>query len=112
MEYNVMITADRIKRRRLLLGLSQNDLGREIGRDQRQISKYERGVNVPSGDILMKLARALDTTSDYLLGLSDSAEHSTEFYDTLESWERELIRYLRMKPIDERLNALEVVRML
>jgi len=33
---------------------------------QKQISSYERGVNVPSGEILISLAKAFEVSLDYL----------------------------------------------
>jgi transcriptional regulator with XRE-family HTH domain len=37
-----------------------------MGIHQKQISAYERGVNLPSIDILVKLAESFDVTLDYL----------------------------------------------
>lgn len=51
---------------------SQKDLAQDIGVTESAISKYLSGERTPSGDILLNLATALHTTSDYLLGLSDS----------------------------------------
>ena len=33
--------------------------------------KYERNVNIPNAEILTKLAEALNTSADYLCGLTD-----------------------------------------
>jgi len=54
-------------------GLSQSDLAEISGVGQAYISKLERDIapNV-AGIILGKLATALETSVDYLLGLSDN----------------------------------------
>jgi transcriptional regulator with XRE-family HTH domain len=46
--------------------MTQADLGKKLGVHQKQVSAYERGVNVPSTDILIKLAEVFDVTLDYL----------------------------------------------
>lgn len=56
----------RIRELRLRKGWSQEDLAQRVGVRQKQISSYERGVNVPSGEILIALARAFDISLDYL----------------------------------------------
>jgi transcriptional regulator with XRE-family HTH domain len=59
---------DRIKRLREEKGLTQQELANLIGLDNRNsLSRYENGTRVPNPDIIIKLARVLDTTSDYLI---------------------------------------------
>jgi len=41
---------------------------------QETISAYESGKTLPSADTLIKLANFLDTSVDYLLGLTDQIE--------------------------------------
>lgn len=48
-------------------GLTQGQLAKRAGTDSQRISKYERGVLVPTTTILVKLADALDVSLDYLL---------------------------------------------
>lgn len=45
---------------------TQAELAEKLGIHQKQISAYERGVNIPSTDILIKLAEVFDVTLDYL----------------------------------------------
>ena len=56
----------RIRELRLQKGWSQEALCERVGVRQKQISSYERGVNVPSGEILIALAKAFDVSLDYL----------------------------------------------
>jgi transcriptional regulator with XRE-family HTH domain len=58
---------EKLKRARVLKGLTQGQLARKIGADTQRISKYERGVAAPTTAILIKLAEALDVTTDYLI---------------------------------------------
>ncbi len=56
----------RIRELRLRKGWSQEALSGKVGVRQKQISSYERGVNVPSGEILIALAKAFEVSLDYL----------------------------------------------
>jgi transcriptional regulator with XRE-family HTH domain len=62
----------RLKRRRMACGLSQQDLAARVGMPQVHVSLLERGrfttVNL---ERLVAIAQVLQTTTDYLLGLSN-----------------------------------------
>lgn len=51
--------------------ISQVRLSIEIGVAQETISAYERGKAVPTCENLLKIAKFLNTSTDYLLGLTD-----------------------------------------
>lgn len=61
-----MTIADRIHQLRQERRWTQAELGEKVGVHQKQISSYERGVNVPATDILIKLAEVFNVTLDYL----------------------------------------------
>jgi transcriptional regulator with XRE-family HTH domain len=62
------VIGDRVKAGREQRQWSQYDLARESGVSQSAIAKIETGQRPrPSGNVLQKLARALDTTVDALL---------------------------------------------
>ena len=61
-----MTIAERIKLLRQERKWTQAELAEHLGIHQKQISAYERGVNLPSTDILIKLAEVFDVTLDYL----------------------------------------------
>ena len=64
----------RMRRRRMALGLMQNDLAERAQIPQAHVSRFERGdFDTMNPERLAMLARALRTTTDYLLGLSDEA---------------------------------------
>jgi len=57
----------KLKQARKLKGLTQGQLSQKIDVDIQRISKYERGVLVPTTEIMVKLSNALDVSLDYLL---------------------------------------------
>lgn len=61
-----MAIADKIRQLRQEKRWTQAELGERVGVHQKQVSSYERGVNVPSTDVLIKLAEAFDVTLDFL----------------------------------------------
>ncbi|WP_367349693.1 XRE family transcriptional regulator [Sphingobium yanoikuyae] len=71
MEYAfVMRTGERIAARRAELGLSQSELARQAGVSQATIGKLESGISSGSSQ-MHKIARALQTTPDFLTGETD-----------------------------------------
>ncbi len=58
----------RIRRRRLLLDLRQEDLAGALGVTFQQVQKYEKGLSPVPERRLVQLARALDVAPDYLAG--------------------------------------------
>lgn len=59
----------RIKERRKELKMSADELGKRLGKDRSTIYRYEKGdiENLPL-DILEPIAKALETTPQYLMG--------------------------------------------
>ena len=51
----------RLRQRRMLLGISQEQLAEMLGLTFQQVQKYERGTNRISASRLFQLARSLDT---------------------------------------------------
>lgn len=51
--------------------MTQDELARKIDTSRSNIANYENGKNMPSVDILEKIAKLFDCTTDYLLGKSD-----------------------------------------
>ena len=60
---------DRLKERRRILGISQSELAKKVGITGRTVQNYELGTRNPQSiEIAQKLAEALETTVEYLLG--------------------------------------------
>jgi len=64
-----MAIGQRIKERRKYLKMSADELGQRLGKDRSTIYRYEKGdiENLPL-DILEPIAKALETTPQYLMG--------------------------------------------
>lgn len=71
-------TGERIKNRRLELGMTQDDLAKKAGYTSRStIAKLESGDRNLSQPQIKALADALKTTPSYIMGWEDS-EYSTK----------------------------------
>jgi transcriptional regulator with XRE-family HTH domain len=105
-------TNRRFRDRRKQLGLSQEALADLVGTNQAQISAYENGKNDPTGEVLIALSQALETTVDYLLGLTGNPDRPLRGEFDLDEIEREAVKILRSKRQDERRKAIEVLRVL
>ena len=63
----------RIARRRKDLGLKQAEVEERAGIGYKYLSSIENASSIPSVEVVMKLAKALDTTPDeFLVGTSRS----------------------------------------
>jgi transcriptional regulator with XRE-family HTH domain len=67
----IALRIDRLKSLREQRRLSQRELARLCGLGETQINKYENGLSDPSSTNLMLIARQLDVSTDFLLGVSD-----------------------------------------
>jgi transcriptional regulator with XRE-family HTH domain len=62
----------RLRRRRMALGLNQQQLATRVGMRAASVSRYERGeYSSMSFARLRQIAQALSTSTDYLLGLTN-----------------------------------------
>lgn len=62
-----MSFAKRLKKARIEKGLSQSELGEQVGIHYTQVGRYENKGAHPSADVMAKLANVLGVTSDYLM---------------------------------------------
>lgn len=82
---------NRLRRRRLLLGLTQKDVAERIGVRFQQIQKYECGANRMSAARLWQLVQALDVPVTY-------------FYDGLDGPRKDAHRPHSPLAIEERVS--------
>ena len=69
MKHNVDVhVGKRIRHRRWMIGMTQQQLAEKVGIKFQQIQKYERGVNRVSAARLLQIAAVLKTTGAALLG--------------------------------------------
>lgn len=83
MELDYSEIGRRIARRRKELGLRQNQVCERAGINDKYLSCIERATSIPSLEVIMKLALALDTTPDEFLTGSIRYE-SDEWRDVAE----------------------------
>ena len=66
-----MVFKERLKEKRMEAGLTQVQLAEKAGVTARTIQNYELGNRKPSNmEVIQKIADALNTTTEYLLGSS------------------------------------------
>lgn len=70
--------SDNFKRLRKSSGLSQEELAVKLSVVRQTVSKWENGISVPDSEMLIKIAEALDTTVNVLLGEEIAAEEESE----------------------------------
>jgi transcriptional regulator with XRE-family HTH domain len=56
---------DRMRARRLTIGMSQVDLGKSLGLSFQQVQKYEKGVNRISATLMARMLEILDVKIGY-----------------------------------------------
>lgn len=57
----------RVKERMYNLDINQNELADKIGVTPAAISRYLRGARTPRVDVIVKMSRVLDCSTDYLI---------------------------------------------
>ena len=81
-------TGEIIKQQRERYSLTQMELAKKLNLSQKAISFYELGHRMPPGDILLKMAKLFNVSTDYLLGndTEDAAQDnaSAQLHDLLE----------------------------
>ena len=71
---NNIDTMNRIKSRRREIKLTQAQLAQKVGRSLMTIVRWEKGERNPDIAIMPKLAEALNTSVEYLMGLDKHSE--------------------------------------
>lgn len=99
------LIGSRLKEMRERKGYTQEELAELIGVGQLQMWRWESNKTEPSGEYIAQLSRYLETTADYLLGLSDDAIPHFEDGD-LSDMERGLVAAFRAGDIKEAIQIL------
>ena len=86
---------DRLRKRRDEMGFTQQELADVTSISIAQIQRYEdeEGTTTPSVDKLGALAKALDVSADYLMGLSDHPHGEVTFKDLSPEEQRLITAY-------------------
>lgn len=62
-----MAIGDRIKRLRQEKGWSQAQLANKLNTHPKQVPKYERGINLPSTEVLVRMTQIFNVSADFLI---------------------------------------------
>lgn len=78
---------ERITQLRKQKNWSQDELAKQIDSSRVMIGKYERGDNLPSIEVIVKLAKAFEVSADFLLGEGQNASYDKEMIKRLDEVE-------------------------
>ena len=77
----------RLRMRRNMLGLSQEELGRSVGVTFQQVQKYERGTNRVGSSRLYEFSRILSVPVGYFFDKLNATEMTLGFEEEAEAYE-------------------------
>lgn len=70
--------AEKIKLLREKSGLTQAEVARTLGLSRSSVNAWEMGLSVPSTQYIVELAKKFNVSTDYLLGMDNTATISVE----------------------------------
>ena len=92
------MVADRIKQLRMSCGMTQSELAKKLNITRSSVNAWEMGLSIPSTPYIVELAQLFHVSSDFLLGLPDSATVDVSSLTDREiQLIHELIEYFRTK---------------
>ena len=104
--YDRYAVGERIKKKRILLGMSQDELGEKIDRATKYCSDIERGMCGMSIETMIAISKSLDMTLDYMIfGESTEVESARE-----EQSEIALIHAISKCPEKKRIHAIRMLQ--
>ncbi|WP_342330259.1 helix-turn-helix transcriptional regulator [Pedobacter sp. FW305-3-2-15-E-R2A2] len=80
---NTLNIGSKISTLRKEKGWSQGDLAKKINASREIIGKYERNENLPSIEMVAKMAKAFGVTTDFLIGEGENASYDKEIVDRI-----------------------------
>ena len=94
------ILGDRISELLGKNGLTQRELADIVGVTEVSMSRYIKGDRTPKGPIIANIAKALHTTTDYLLGQEAGDDAEIEYYRTQRSIARNAKNWTQKQKAD------------
>lgn len=70
----IFIIAEKIKFLREKSGYSQYQLAKQLGISRAAVNAWEMGINTPSTQYVIQLAKIFKTSTDYLLGVNSNLQ--------------------------------------
>lgn len=105
--YDRIAVGERIKQKRMILGMSQEELAERIDRATKYCSDIERGMCGMSIETMIALSKALDMTIDYMIfGETSELEEARQ-----EQSELALVHAISKCPERQRTNALRMLQL-
>ena len=95
MKCNAKITGERISALRKKQGLKQAELAKKLNVYQRTISYYETGARLPKTEDIAALAEILNTTTDFLIGLTSVASTDIDLKAVCDSTYIDMLNYIK-----------------
>jgi transcriptional regulator with XRE-family HTH domain len=96
---------DRLRQLREKSGYTQSELAEILKMGSRQVWRYENGATEPDGTTIAIIAKTLNVSADYLLGLSDDPVPHLRI-DNMTEDERRVVAAMRA---GEKLEAIRVI---
>jgi transcriptional regulator with XRE-family HTH domain len=107
----------RVRHRRWMLGMTQQQLGERVGIKFQQVQKYETGMNRISASRLWEIAEALDTPISYFFeeiaqdsAAAPAAAKQDDVYASREALD--LVKAYYAMPADQRRKLFDLARVL
>jgi transcriptional regulator with XRE-family HTH domain len=75
---------ERITQLRKQFNLSQDELAKQISVSRTIIGNYERNTNMPSVEVVLKIAKTFNVTVDYLIGEGKMSTYDKEVIKRIE----------------------------
>ena len=69
----LILLSDKIKMLRENAGITQSELAKSLGLTRSAINAWEMGLSVPSTQYITELAKYFNVSTDFLLGMEESA---------------------------------------
>lgn len=105
--YDRITVGERIRQKRIQLGLSQDELAVRINRATKYCSDIERGMCGMSIETMLSIAKALDMSLDYMMfGEISEAEKEWQQKDALT-----LINIIEKAPATQRNYAIRLLKL-
>lgn len=108
MTYDRLAVGDRLRLKRTLLGLTQDEMAQKIDRASKYYADIERGSCGMSVETLMALSSVLDMSLDYIIyGKTSSEREARKHSDEITA----IIELLNTAPEDKQEYALQLLRL-
>ncbi|QUI22018.1 helix-turn-helix transcriptional regulator [Vallitalea pronyensis] len=91
---------DRLRLLRLNKGLTQEELGKIVGKSKNNISQYERNARQADDDTKKELAKFFNVSMDYLMGITEHSTPVAKLHDNKEI-DEELNKLVRKLEVDD-----------